>query len=663
MSPLFCTLGHENSGDSRFCRQCGEQLSAVAVGLIALSGQLLGGRYRVKRELGQGGFGRTYLAEDTHRFHEPCVLKEFAPQVQGTQSLQKAEELFAREAGVLYKLQHPQIPQFRELFRAEVQGVGRLFLVQDYVEGQTYHALLQTRRAQGHLFTEPEVRQLLFQLLPVLDYLHRSGVVHRDISPDNLILRSSDGLPVLIDFGGVKQVAAAVASHLHAYASAIGTRLGKLGYAPDEQMNTGDAFPHSDLYALAVTVLVLVTGREPQELLAGDRQQWKQQVRLSPPFVSVLDRMLDPYPPRRYQSAPDVLYVLSSPAQPNHDITLPPPPSPLPTFSHGSSTVAIAPPPARPKARSLPWLPLVLLGLLGGTATGWWWLGRESPSPKPQPTQTAVAPPSDNSTNVSQYSKQEQARKQAIRDRRQTLGIDQGFLVRLVDDAFYLDHPINRALSADPSDEALRADWDRKATEILDRLERLSQAARSRLGSYSNADVDKRRAAVNQLNLSSRSLNDLTDAHFFQWFPDQPRDPTLLQRPFGQVWQAIATDEVAAIQAGTALERIQFPSGRFSQQVSGTLKPGTGRAFTASLQKDQVIRLSVQAPSTTRLSLYPPSSKLPALLEDSKELEWSGKLSASGIYEVVLVSTATQSVEYTINLAAAENVTMPDSTN
>ena len=96
-------------------------------------GQILSNRYAVIRQLGQGGFGRTYLAEDINRFREPCVLKEFSPQVQTPYVLEKAEELFQREATVLYKLQHPQIPKFRELFRTNLSGKEYLFLVQDYL--------------------------------------------------------------------------------------------------------------------------------------------------------------------------------------------------------------------------------------------------------------------------------------------------------------------------------------------------------------------------------------------------------------------------------------------------------------------------------------------------------------------------------------------------
>lgn len=179
-------------------------------------GIVLRNHYTIVRELGHGGFGRTYLAQDQHRFDELCVLKEFAPQVQGSFALKKSQELFEREAEILYKLKHPQIPQFRELFRETIDNKGYLFLVQDYVEGLNYRSLLNQRLRQGLPFTEAEMIQFLLQLLPVLDYIHSYGVIHRDISPDNIIQRQLDGLPILIDFGGVKLIQAKVESELAA---------------------------------------------------------------------------------------------------------------------------------------------------------------------------------------------------------------------------------------------------------------------------------------------------------------------------------------------------------------------------------------------------------------------------------------------------------------
>ena len=664
---LYCTQGHDNPTDNRFCRLCGESLIAAAP--EQLGGEVLALRYRIVRELGHGGFGRTYLAADTNRFSESCVLKEFAPQVEGTQALQKAEELFAREAGVLYQLQHPQIPRFRELFRAEVQGRGRLFLVQDYVEGQTYEEILRSRQQQGQRFSEPEILQLLHHLLPVLTYIHATGMVHRDISPDNLILRSSDGLPVLIDFGGVKQIAAAVASQvIQTPASGNVTRLGKVGYAPSEQMDTGEAFPHSDLYALAVTVLVLLTGQEPQELLKDDRRHWQSLVKLNRSLVNTLDRMLSPYPDKRYPSAAEVLKALGNPPK---SIA----PNPVPVNHRGTeyaNTIAISPAapatlpravPPRPEAaiaaapskpRDLSWLVLlVVLGLTAGSVYGVFMVNRMTIQPfwKWNPAPTASKPASSNSTADPAFSKAEQERKQSITDRRSQLGIDEGFLVSLVDEAFFAKHPIARSLSKGAADESLRADWDKMANQLLTSLETVSPEARSRLGSYGDGDLDKRRTLVNQINLSGRALNDLADARFYSLFPDMLPD-NLLQRSIGQVWHAIAADQVKLLQSGSTLEQIQFPAGGTNKQVGSTLKSGDGKAYLASFSQGQMLQVKLQAPNKLALSIYPPTRKATPLLEDSATTEWSGKLTESGLYEIVVVSNRSSSVNYTIDLTA-----------
>ena len=270
------------------------------------NGLVIENRYRIIRQLGQGGFGRTYQAEDLNQGNEYCVLKEFAPQLQSTNHLLKAKELFQREAGILFKLKHLQIPCFRELRTVIFNGNEYLFLVQDYVEGQTYYQLLKG----GQRFDEAEVRQLFLQLLPVLEYIHSKGMIHRDISPDNLICRKSDQLPILIDFGAVKQVAATALSQFTSLP--IGTQIGKNGYAPEEQMNRGECSASSDLYALAVTGLVLLTGKEPQELYDPYQAtwHWRREISLSPILGTVLDKMLAYRPRQRYQSAREVRQVI-----------------------------------------------------------------------------------------------------------------------------------------------------------------------------------------------------------------------------------------------------------------------------------------------------------------------------------------------------------------
>jgi len=101
-------------------------------------GTVLRDRYIVKQVIGQGGMGRTYTAQDTERFNEICVLKEFIPATQSPEIIIKAKELFQREANTLYQIRHPQVPEFRATFEAD----SRLFLVQDYVEGKNYRTLI-----------------------------------------------------------------------------------------------------------------------------------------------------------------------------------------------------------------------------------------------------------------------------------------------------------------------------------------------------------------------------------------------------------------------------------------------------------------------------------------------------------------------------------------
>ncbi|HEY9736956.1 MAG TPA: serine/threonine-protein kinase [Trichocoleus sp.] len=269
-------------------------------------GTVLQSRYRALQLLGQGGFGRTYLAEDLGRFNERCAIKEFVPQQGADHFSSKATELFQREANILYQIQHPQIPQFRATFEQD----QRLFLVQDYVEGTNYRDLLNQRLSQGMTFSEAEVRQFLQQMLPVLAHIHAKGIIHRDISPDNIIRRHSDGLPVLIDFGVVKEV---VTRLQHDGTANQATTVGKLGYAPSEQMQSGRAYPSSDLYSLAATAVVLLTGREPQELFDDVNLTWHWQrfyTNASPGLTQVLNKALSYRPGDRYQSVSEMAQAL-----------------------------------------------------------------------------------------------------------------------------------------------------------------------------------------------------------------------------------------------------------------------------------------------------------------------------------------------------------------
>lgn len=641
--------------------------------------QLLGGRYRVLRQLSRGSFGDTYLAEDTHRFQELCVLKEFNPQVQGKPALDKAQMLFEREASILYQINHPQVPRFRQLLRHE----GRLFLVQDYVEGPTYRELLDRRRAYGECFNEAEAVQFLMQLLPLLQYLHSIGIVHRDISPDNLIQRNADGRPMLIDFGGVKQLVVNVRHQLgvaQPYQAADGTvtRLGTVGYAPEEQLESGQVSPATDLYALGMTALVLLTGKDPEELYDERRQRWvwTEQVDLSHTLTQVLNRLVAHYPGDRYSSAGQVMSALNL-AHPDSLAAAWEQPMPVrmqPAVPPPTPTVAVAPAaPSSPMtydptatvprpARAVPeqktssgcWPALAGLVLTVGVAGGlWWWL-----DPLEQFAQNGadvIAPGGSDAGNPN-LSQAERDRKQGLRDRAVALTVDWGYLARLTDQIFYEQNPNRQGtqLTDQPQDEALRAEWDAIAADNLDLLEaNLSTEARDKLGRYNPTDSDRWQRQVNQVYVSSRALNDLANARFNQLFPGRAIEG-FVETPIDQIWFALAQDQVNALSKGEALTEITFESGAFSQQQGGTLVPGQGHVYILNLSADQLMRLNLQAPpESTRLSLYVPvpTDEVPYLLADAEQNTWAGELPQTGYYEIVVVSQAAGPIAYRLTVA------------
>jgi serine/threonine-protein kinase len=265
------------------------------------AGSVIGDRYVIKKLLGQGGFGRTYLAYDKKDFNHPCVLKEFIP----TADSSKTRKLFLGEVEVFRKLQHPQIPQFRGLCEAS----KRLFIVQGYINGQTYSQILEARLKQGQVFSEAEIILWFKELLPVFDYIHSCKVIHRDVSPDNIMLPVQGGQPMLIDFflfkEGVRELNPVEKKERESYS------------APELEM--GKCYPNSDLYSLAITALVLLTGQPPSELFNISLKEWRWRnfVQVSDGLGNILDKMLQEHPKDRYQTAQEVLAQFSPTANQN----------------------------------------------------------------------------------------------------------------------------------------------------------------------------------------------------------------------------------------------------------------------------------------------------------------------------------------------------------
>lgn len=255
--------------------------------------ELGAGRYTVRGILGEGSMGRTYLADDAES-GGPVAIKALYPSRLATV---KDLQLFTREAKVLQKLDHPRIPHYVDAFDVGEGESARYYLVQTFVDGETLRACL----ARGDRWDEDEVLTIARQILVVLRYMHECDppVVHRDIKPDNVILRASDGEPTLVDFGAVREI-------VRLTMGGGSTIIGTYGYMPPEQL-MGTAVPGSDLYSLGITLLELLTHETPRDLHGDDAQRLIDAANVSDAFRRVLRRMCAPTLADRYETAAQVL--------------------------------------------------------------------------------------------------------------------------------------------------------------------------------------------------------------------------------------------------------------------------------------------------------------------------------------------------------------------
>ncbi|MEH2335907.1 serine/threonine-protein kinase [Nostoc sp.] len=293
----------------KYCTTCGMPL-------------LLDGRYVTIKLLGRGGFGAAFLARDRRiPGMRQCVVKQFQPAGNLTLTqLQQAQIMFEREAEVLAQLgnEHEQIPDLFAFFPVIVNSLQAgqqdqfFYLVQEYIDGQN----LEEELVQQGKFSEQQVLEVLQEILKVLKFVHHRGIIHRDIKPSN-IMRRRDGKLFLLDFGAVKQVTNAVSG-----SAASSTGIYSMGFAPPEQMAGGQVFPSTDLYALAITLITLLTNQEAIQLFDAYTNQWKwrmhvvqaspTQVTINPRLADILDKMLLPAANQRFQSAQEVLDALNS---------------------------------------------------------------------------------------------------------------------------------------------------------------------------------------------------------------------------------------------------------------------------------------------------------------------------------------------------------------
>ncbi len=279
-------------------------IKAVQNSSFKVGESLLAGRYQAFKILGHGGFGVTYLARNIYLPGQPlCVIKHLAPKFTSPTLMTIAKWRFHVEARTLSKLgSHSQIPLLIDYFRKDQE----MYLVQEYIPGETLWQLVRNSGCR----TEEQVTKFLAEMLKLLTFIHSHRIIHRDIKPQNIIHCLTDDRLVLIDFGAVCDKNGLISTDKRLAARAIGTP----GYTPPEQIAEQPNFA-SDIYALGMTCLFLLTGREPLSYkvnLYDGEIMWRSEVQVSEGFAEMIDQMIKISLADRYQSAIQVLNALDS---------------------------------------------------------------------------------------------------------------------------------------------------------------------------------------------------------------------------------------------------------------------------------------------------------------------------------------------------------------
>ena len=285
-------------GKILICVQCGEEQEGDRVCTHCGKDPLLNKRYALLSILGQGVEGVTYKSLDTQTSTE-VVIKErlWKP---GHQSKRKAR--LEREAQVLSEIEHAQIPQYFEHFLVREGRRTSLYIVQEFIRGETLFSLMKKKR-----FIKDEIWELAEQILNILVYLQDLSppIIHRDIKPSNVMFQTESNRYVLIDFGSVRDALSDPDIGSSTYA-------GTFGYMPPEQVY-GQSDCRTDLYSLGAMLIELLTRQPPAELLQYDHSfAWLKHVSLSKPYIQFVQKLCETNPDKRFTHARQARSILRS---------------------------------------------------------------------------------------------------------------------------------------------------------------------------------------------------------------------------------------------------------------------------------------------------------------------------------------------------------------
>ncbi len=267
-------------------------------------------RYQIRNVIGQGGMGRVYLADDLRLAGRLCALKAvFYEKSLPEDVIRQSRDQFKREATILARLDHPNLPKVSDFFSEE----DRDYLVMDYVPGKDLRDLMLEAREKGEFLAERDVLNWASQIADALIYLHQQDpiILHRDIKPSNIKL-TPNGLIKLVDFGLVKLLVSGekTITVVHGHGSAY--------YTPLEQYggDTGHTDPRSDVYSFGATLYHLLTNTAPQEARqrflnpAVETQMLEINPSISPRTEKAIQMAMNIHPDQRIQSVQEFKQAL-----------------------------------------------------------------------------------------------------------------------------------------------------------------------------------------------------------------------------------------------------------------------------------------------------------------------------------------------------------------
>ncbi|KAG6557583.1 hypothetical protein Mapa_000859 [Marchantia paleacea] len=296
-------FGQDGTAVVRWQARSGGELdekSWSALGVFHKTGDVIGDKYKIISVLGQGGVCTTYEAEieDGSTVALKAISLKF---MKGWKDL----ELFEREARVLKSLRHPGIPEYIDYFEVDTETDRAFYIAQKVAKGRSLAEAVQN----GSRMTEEDVVRIAFEVLEVLKYLGnlRPPVFHRDIKPENIIMDEETGQVKVVDFGAVQDAASMTVMG--------STVVGTYGYMAPEQFQNR-ATLQTDLYGLGGTLLYLLSGRSPSSFPQTRLKVDFGAVTMSPGLRSVIDKLLEPAPEDRFQSAEEVIAALKAVNEP-----------------------------------------------------------------------------------------------------------------------------------------------------------------------------------------------------------------------------------------------------------------------------------------------------------------------------------------------------------